>query len=525
MTLINYQQYHSVFSAEMRQPILRTTSNVKASLESFIAEREAALTLVVNDKSFEELADEKELDRTFLNLNRSFGSLVDLGLVDSEGIQRSYVGPYELAGKNYGDQDWFHEVRLHGIYVSDVFLGYRKFPHFVVAVEHERGHDDFYILRATMDTEILDRHIRSLDIRPSNDAFIVNRDGILQTNSRFHGEILTPSPFGAPPYSPVTEIMEQKIDTVSLLLGYAYVEQSPFILMVVAKPQDVMQSWFALRKQLILVLAISVCLILLVILLGVTYMVRRIQEADYRRAQVMHNIQYTSKMATVGRLAAGVAHEINNPLAIINEKAGLLRDLLSVYGELPQNEKLIKNVDSILDSVKRCSTITHQLLGFAKRMDTRMEAIDLGHVISTVLTFLEKEATFRNISIDVQISESVPEIKSDRGQLQQVFLNIVNNAIDATDSGGKITISAAQHDENSVEVVVCDNGHGISPEHLKHIFEPFFTTKKGYGTGLGLSITYGIVQKLGGEISVQSKVGEGTSFTVVLPVEAEPSLK
>jgi signal transduction histidine kinase len=249
-----------------------------------------------------------------------------------------------------------------------------------------------------------------------------------------------------------------------------------------------------------------------------SYLVSRIREADLRQAEALHGVQYTSKMASIGRLAAGVAHEVNNPLAIINEKAGLAKDLISLSKDFPQKEKFLKLLESILASVERCSTITHRLLGFAKRMDVHTETIDLEVLINEVLGFLEKEAAYRNISIRVHASDGLPSIESDRGQLQQVFLNIINNAIEELEGGGQVDISLDKEDGDMVTATITDNGRGIPEEHLKQIFEPFFTTKKEYGTGLGLSITYGIVEKLGGNISVKSEVGRGTSFAVTLPV-------
>jgi signal transduction histidine kinase len=231
-------------------------------------------------------------------------------------------------------------------------------------------------------------------------------------------------------------------------------------------------------------------------------------------------MEYTNRLAGIGRLGAGVSHEINNPLSIISEKAGLLKDLLSMSESMPPKEKLIGLVDSVLKSVDRCSTITHRLLGFAKHMDVQHEKINLEILLKEVLSFLEKEASYRNVKVAIDVPEDLPTIQSDRGQLQQVFLNIINNAFAAVrDDEGEIRISMQNTRDNRIEVSIADNGVGISEENLEHIFEPFFTTKKGYGTGLGLSITYGIVEKLGGEIRVKSKIGEGTTFSIVLPMK------
>jgi signal transduction histidine kinase len=249
-------------------------------------------------------------------------------------------------------------------------------------------------------------------------------------------------------------------------------------------------------------------------------MVKRISDADKKREKALHNIQYTNKMASIGRLAAGVAHEINNPLAIINEKAGLLKDLATLKQEFDYKEKTLQIVSSILKSVERCSTITHRLLGFAKRMDVAAEVIDLELLLKEVNGFLEQEALLRNISVNFNFEKNLPSIDSDRGQLQQVFLNILTNAFYAVKDNGNIDIIIKQGKNQTVHVTITDNGVGITKENLEHIFEPFFTTKGKYGTGLGLSITYGIVQKLGGDIEVQSQLGEGTSFTVILPIKS-----
>ncbi len=122
----------------------------------------------------------------------------------------------------------------------------------------------------------------------------------------------------------------------------------------------------------------------------------------------------------------------------------------------------------------------------------------------------------------MHVSDNLPSIESDRGRLQQVFLNIINNAIEELESGGQIDISTERSDEGMVAITIADNGRGIPEENLKQVFEPFFTTKKEYGTGLGLSITYGIIEKLGGDIKVKSRVGHGTSFTITLPVAKAP---
>lgn len=194
-----------------------------------------------------------------------------------------------------------------------------------------------------------------------------------------------------------------------------------------------------------------------------------------------------------------------------------MKDLIEYGAGFSEQEKFLALTDSILQSVNRCRSITHRLLGFARRMEVQIEVLDLNEVIRETLMFLEKESLYRNIKIDLELAEELPRIASDRGQLQQVFLNILNNALAAVGEGGRVAISTREKDADTEMIVIEDNGCGMSRETLSHIFEPFFTTKKGKGTGLGLPITYGIIQKLGGTIEVQSREGKGTIFTVCLP--------
>jgi len=218
-----------------------------------------------------------------------------------------------------------------------------------------------------------------------------------------------------------------------------------------------------------------------------------------------------------------VAHEINNPLAIINEKAGLMKDLLGLHEEFQGKARFAAQVEAILRAVERCRGITHRMLGFARRMDVKIEALNLNEVIRETSGFLVREAEHRNVALSLELDENLERIESDRGQLQQVILNILNNALAAVPDNGRIVVKSWNENPLNVGFSIADNGCGMSEDTLKCIFEPFFTTKRGKGTGLGLSITYGIIKRLGGEVSVQSRESEGSTFRVLLPVMAPPS--
>jgi signal transduction histidine kinase len=516
MTGIADYQYQQAIRTEATQEMVRFAASGKQSLESFLSEHLSALNMVVRGRSYEELQDPRRLDRLLTNLKQSFGGFVDLGVIDADGVQVSYAGPYELEGREYADHEWFDEVSVRGNHVSDVFMGYRNVPHFVIAVRQDLGGGDWFVLRATIGTDIIDRLVNTLAVDPGSDAFVLNPEGVLQTPSQFYGDVLGQSPL--PPFPAGSEIELLELEDEAgrqLIASHVRIDGSPFTLILLS-PESGFHA--AIRRGLLFVLGISVLVLMALVIGGSAYMVNRTREADLRRAAVYHKMEYTNKMAALGRLSAGVAHEINNPLSIISEKAGLLKDHLMLSEELPPREKLIALVNSVLNSADRCGGITHRLLGFAKHMEVQRENIDLDVLIKEVLGFLEKEAVYRDIHVDFNIPEDPPTITSDRGQLQQVFLNIINNAFAAVGEGGHIEIGIEREGDNAVAVSVTDDGGGIPEEHLSHIFDPFFTTKKAGGTGLGLSITYGIVQKLRGQIAVRSKVGEGTCFTVTLPI-------
>jgi two-component system, NtrC family, sensor kinase len=518
MAVINYQEFEKALKPEMIRPLASLVSKTKHSVELFLAERISTVSFVASAYSFDELANQQMLQQIFQVMRQEFGGFVDLGLIDSAGLQVSYVGPYELQGKNYQGQDWFHEVSVRGIHVSDVFMGYRKFPHLVIAVKHVTEAGQSWVLRSTIDTEKFDSLIASTGLDPATDAFIVNRQGVLQTPSRFYGRVLDRFPLALPPVSYEPSVLDM-VDPEGreIVLAYSYFTSPSFVLVVVKPRSEVLKSWHALRSEIIFVFAASVVVIFVVVFTLTDRMVKRIEEADQSREQAHREIEHQNKLASIGRLASGVAHEINNPMAIISEKAGLMEDLIEARQEFPDKDKFLQLTDSILRSVDRCSTITHRLLSFARRMDVKFQVVNLNEVVVEVLGFLEKEALHRNIEVVLELDKDLPEIESDPGQLQQVFLNILNNAFLALGNGGRVLISSRVREPDMVEVSIQDNGIGMSEETKKHLFEPFFTTRKEYGTGLGLSITYGIVTKLGGGIEVESEEGKGATFTVFLP--------
>jgi two-component system NtrC family sensor kinase len=254
-----------------------------------------------------------------------------------------------------------------------------------------------------------------------------------------------------------------------------------------------------------------------------TDMIASLKERDQRtKAAAEDRLLQSEKQASMGRLAAGVAHEINNPLT------GVLTFTRILLRSKDIGEKNLSYLQKIAESTVRVKNIVKGLLDFSRQTALDREPTDINRLIRGVISAMENQALIKGVSIQFNSGEDLPMLTMDRNQIQSVLINLIINALDAMEQGGTITIStgislsARDTGKRGIEIAVTDNGCGIPPEDLDKLFEPFFTTKEvGKGTGLGLAVSYGIVQRHGGTIRVQSEVGRGSTFTVWLPIEEQ----
>lgn len=256
--------------------------------------------------------------------------------------------------------------------------------------------------------------------------------------------------------------------------------------------------------------------------LVVRYLIRLVAKANEQKHHLDQQLIQSQKLAAIGELSSGIAHEINNPLAIMGQETEWIKHLLKDdHLEAPgAADELRDSLREIVSQVERCKEITHKLLDFARKKEPLIQGADVNRLIEDMARLVEKEAAQKNIKLVRAYDKNLPRVPTDPPLLRQVVLNILNNAAYAIGSDGTLTIATRQVKDDSVELTFSDTGCGIPKEHLDKIFDPFFTTKSpGKGTGLGLSISHSIVVKLGGRITVASEVGKGTTFTIHLPVE------
>lgn len=238
-----------------------------------------------------------------------------------------------------------------------------------------------------------------------------------------------------------------------------------------------------------------------------------LRESQLKQA-TRKRIGRTAKLASIGRLAAGIAHEINNPLTGVLTFAHLLRQKENM------SEQDKQDLDIVINETTRVGEIVRGLLDFARERPSVKEPLDINHAIRQTMRLISKQKQLEQIAIEQDLTEDLPKITGDENQLQQVVLNLLLNACEAMPDGGTITVSSLARDGN-VLVKVTDTGCGIKREHLDEIFEPFFSTKPvGKSTGLGLSVSYGIIQQHSGTFEVESEEGRGTTVTIVLPCAA-----
>jgi two-component system NtrC family sensor kinase len=486
-------------------------------INNFLDHQVDLLTTLMSLYPLEYLKDQDNLNQLFLAIGKS-GNMIDLQLIDTNGQQLSYVGPYreQVTGKNYQDQPWFSEVLVRGAHVSDVFSGYRKLPHFVVALTDPLKR---YVLRTTINSSVFNSLMHSAQIGPHGDVFIVNKAGELQTPS-LQGNLATlgEHELGLVRYHSGAELILEG-DT---LYTTTWLNNNTWMLMLKVQVPDMLGTYVQHLNRTMIIIVVTATLFFIIAVFLSRFIVAHVAKADRESAAMDQQMAHIEKMANIGRLAAGVAHEINNPLQMILAQAGWIEELLP-----EEDPATLKNLDEYQSTIKkikhhveRAATITHRLLGFARKINAEQEQVQVNDVVEETLSFLEKEAKHNNIVVDLKLDPQLPPTMTEGHRLQQILLNLIDNALDAIGHDGKVTITTIPVGQE-IAVLIADNGPGIPPEVMKRIWDPFFTTKdQGKGTGLGLAISQNIIRTLGGSIEVQSKVGEGTVFTVKVPIKS-----
>jgi two-component system NtrC family sensor kinase len=498
----------------------------RQNIDNFLHEKLADIGLLAKSYTFEQFTDEAFLKDRLTLLQEQYGrSFVDLGVVNDKGLQIAYAGPFRLKNADYSKAEWFKQAMQSDAYISDVFHGLRGLPHFIVTARQEyRGKK--WILRATVDFEQFNSLVENIRIGSTGFAFIVNKKGEFQTKPRFE---VQPSKepyvdflkYDSTPLDEVAVLEKANDKGVQIIHVWSRLKNADWLLAYEQTASDAYSVLNKAQKLTIVIFLIGVAGIIIAAVLLAKRLVRHIAKMELEKEMMNEQVIEAGKLASIGELAAGIAHEINNPVAVMVEEAGWIRDLLDEEDlkETSNLEEFKRSLNQIRTQGHRCKEITHKLLSFARKTDPTVRSVQINELIEDVIGLSQQRALYANVKIETNLAPDLPKVEASPSELQQVLLNMINNGLDAMDSkGGKIEV-ISRVSGDFVVVDVADTGVGIPKSNLQRIFDPFFTTKPvGKGTGLGLSICYGIMKKMGGDLTVNSAVGLGTTFHIHIPV-------
>ena len=528
ISAITGYQFHIAYTSKVHAHLEELVKKHKKNIDSFLKEKVADIRVLTRIQHPGELSQELFLTNLLHTLQQEHnGVFVDLGIVNDEGIQVAYAGPFNLVNAQYSESEWFKESMQKSWYISDVFLGLRGHPHFIVAVK-SKWHDKIWTLRTTIDFAAFNSLVENIQIGKTGFAFIINKKGELQSRPRINDfaenkDLIDFIMSKTPNKNEVRiEICDLKTDDYNkAIYVMTQLNHGKWVLVYRQDMADAYHDLIHTRRITISIVIIGGLTIILTAYLVSRFIVNRITILRREKEIMNEQVIETGKLASIGELAAGIAHEINNPVAIMMEEAGWMSDLLS-DDDLQKQDTLTefkRSINQIYTQGKRCKEITYKLLSFARKTDSTSEELVINQLIEEVIVLSAQKVRYSNIIINTDLTDDLPIIKASPSELQQVLLNLINNAHDAMEkTGGIIHISTYSEDEKII-IQVTDTGPGIPAVNISKIFDPFFTTKPvGKGTGLGLSICYGIIKKMKGDIEVQSIVDEGTTFTISLPI-------
>ena len=520
-----YSYFHFQFNSTLKETgklhLASLAESQGNTIDLFLQERVANLFGLLHGSEFSTQPSQQDMDRHLRQLRQTSDAFIDVGVCDPGGVQIGYAGPFQyLRGKDYGSEDWFLSVieqdRVY--HISDIYLGFRDKPHFTIVVK-QLIDENACIMRATLDPDKFFTFLRNISRGYGVDSALVNKEGCYQVVDPQRGELLGESEY-TPPEAEGSGVEEVATNDYSILVAYIWLKETPWVLIVRQPLSIAYADMYHMRKIVMAGIALIMATLGFSTWMTADRLLKRAQSTAEAREKLQSELIHASKLAAVGELAAGIAHEINNPLAIIGATSGVVRDLFDPQFNLKWTPAMIREELSNIDSaVSRAREITRKLLDFSRRSPERLVPTNVNQILDGVVDGLkEREFQISDIKLVRDYDLALPEIMLDPDQITQVFLNLINNAGDAIDGPGTVTL-CTRRDGDSIRVIVTDTGTGMTSEAMRKAFLPFYTTKEvGKGTGLGLSISLTIVESMMGRIEIQSMPGAGSAFAVVLPI-------
>jgi two-component system, NtrC family, sensor kinase len=513
-------QFHVTLKETGKLNLAAIAESQRNTVDLFLQERLVNIFSLFRSTAFSLAPTQQQMDMLLRQLRQASDAFIDVGFLTEDGLQIGYAGPYPyLQNKDYSNQEWFVQLMTPDTNhcVSDIYLGYRNKLHFTIGTKQIID-DRPCVLRATLDPDKFYMFLMTMNHGKGMESALINRQGYFQlADPRAH------QPRSRSDYLPQADqpygARAVGVNGDSVLIAHAWLSEVQWALLVSEPLSMAYAQLYRARRIMLVGSTIILGAVVAAIWLATRAVMAKARENAQKRDELSNQLLHAAKLASLGELATGVAHEINNPLAIIIATTGVIKDMLNPEFKIDWTPQQIGDeLKTIEAAVFRARGVTQQLLNYGRKNPPRMIAADIHAILEEVLGgFKERALALDNVTVIRDFDADLPEIQVDPDQIRQVFLNLINNAGDAIKGPGRITLATRQ-DDASVRISVTDTGVGMDSEQLKKIFDPFYTTKEvGKGTGLGLSVSIGIVESMGGTIEVQSMPGAGSAFTVVLP--------
>jgi two-component system NtrC family sensor kinase len=485
----------------------------RKTVDQFLFERIMDLTAISQNHDLASITAPGKLESVFKAIQPDARRYyADLGVIDRHGDHRVYVGSYDMMANNYSDAQWFKEAMASGTCISDVFSGFRKEPHFVIAVKRtENGNP--WIIRATMDASYFTDMVATVSVAGQGTSFLVNEKGLLQTAAYGVGGLMEPSGVGN------TERFDgiRVAHTKGKIRVMTWLKSVPWLSIIEMDRGEIFKLLRRVRHVGIFILILGTIIIILTVLPITNHLVGRL-EFKRRSIRLMgHHLRQANKMTLSLQLQKGFFQEINEALANIDSSAVWVSERVrKIHGPPEVTKDVDGQIQQIRSQIVRSRKTVDEIIRFSLPAVPAIDDIAIDTLLERLVALFRLELHYNNIHIHRDFQKRLPSVRSDGSLLNQVFQNLMFNAVDAAGENGTICLKTAAH-KDSVSITITDDGAGIAPEMADKIFDPLFTTNDSR-LGLGLSICRDILEQIGGRIEVDAPPGKGAGFTVTLPV-------
>ncbi len=480
----------------------------KRSIDLFLSERIMDLKFISQNNNLAQMVSQDRFDRIFTALQQEKPYFEDMGIIGSDGNHLAYIGPYDLKGKNYRETRWFKIAMSDGVYVSDVFTGFRNQPHFIIAVKRRQG-EVTWILRATVVSGLFDNIVTRVAQHRDGDAYLINSQGVFQTNPRKGGGLMMISQVPVPQRFEGVQV-DEKGSAVTLT---TWLEAVPWLSVVSIQKKDIFKELHKVRTTGLFVALLGGFIIVLTVLFTTDSLVMMLEDKRKNLRRLDNRLRTTASFASSMELSKGVFSDLNDILSNIHVTAILVNEEV---GHASVSETCFITNQILTESI-RGRNLIDSFLKFVGTEDPVIMEVDVHLILDRILGFLKASLIEKNMSVVAHWGEGCPAVRSDGTALRQVFQDLLLNAVAVTGANGAIGVSTSVT-ASSVVVSVSDAGLPLQEAEVSQLFDPHYSTGRG-DSSLGLSISQRIMERLGGSLTAKNGEEQGVVFEIEIPKE------